>query len=179
MLTIRAATIHDAEAIAHVHVQSWRTTYFGIVPEPYLASLNEADRVLTWRDWLTRDIQVFVANLNGELVGFISGGALREPLPDYDAELFTLYLLQHAQGRAIGTALLKALAKSLHDKNFKSLAVWVLEKNPAVRFYEKSAAHLLSSKEIEIGGIQLTEIAYGWPHLKPLISSESASDPAS
>jgi hypothetical protein len=71
MISIRAATGRDAVAIAHVQVQSWRTTHGGIVPEEYLATLNEAERVLGWRDWLTRDIRVFVADLDGEIVGFI------------------------------------------------------------------------------------------------------------
>jgi hypothetical protein len=77
MVLIRAATQQDASAIAHVHVQSWLTTYAGIVPDDYLASLNEAERVLLWQDWLTRDIQVYVIELDGEVVGFISGGQSR------------------------------------------------------------------------------------------------------
>jgi hypothetical protein len=88
MISIRAATERDAVAIAHVHVQSWRTTYAGIVPEEYLATLNEAERVLLWRDWLTRDLRVYIADLDGEIVGFISGEAIREPVQTYDAELF-------------------------------------------------------------------------------------------
>jgi hypothetical protein len=46
MVLVRAAKEQDASAIAHVHVQSWLTTYSGIVPDDYLASLNEAERVL-------------------------------------------------------------------------------------------------------------------------------------
>ena len=83
MISIRAATGRDAVAIAHVQVQSWRTTHGGIVPEEYLATLNEAERVLGWRDWLTRDIRVFVADLDGEDCGFyrfFSGGAIRDPV---------------------------------------------------------------------------------------------------
>ena len=99
MVSVRAATESDAIAIAHVHIQSWRTTYAGIVPEAYLAALNEAERVLLWQDWLTRDVEVYVADLDGEVVGFASGGQIREPLQDYDAELFAIYLLKTAQGR--------------------------------------------------------------------------------
>src|SRR5258708_36422890 len=104
MVLVRAAKEQDASAIAHVHIQSWLTTYSGIVPEDYLASLNEAERVLLWQDWLTRDIQVYVAEQDGELVGFISGGQIREPLQRYDAELFAIYLVDRAQGRGLGTA---------------------------------------------------------------------------
>lgn len=45
------------------------------------------------------------------------------------------------------------------------MAVWVLEKNPSKHFYEKSGAQLETSKEIEIGGAKLSEVAYGWPAL--------------
>jgi GNAT superfamily N-acetyltransferase len=171
MVSVRVATEQDADAIAHVHVQSWRTTYTGIVPKAYLDSLNEAERVPLWREWLTRDIQVFVADLDGEIVGFISGGAVREPLQDCDAELFAIYLLERAQGRGIGTALLEALAESLKAKGFRSMAVWVLESNTSSHFYERSGALPISSKEVEIGGAMLPVLAYGWPDLAAIGSA--------
>lgn len=109
MASIRVAEVRDAAAIAHVHVQSWMTTYEGIVPVEYLASLNEVDRVSLWQDWLTRDIFVFVAEIEGEAIGFAGGGAIREAVEAYDCELYTLYLLKEAQGRGVGKALLGAV----------------------------------------------------------------------
>jgi L-amino acid N-acyltransferase YncA len=165
MVLIRTATQQDASAIAHVHVQSWLTTYAGIVPDDHLASLNEAEHVLLWQDWLIRDIQTYVAELDGEVVGFISGGQIREPLQEYDAELFAIYLVHQAQRRGLGTALLQKLAQSLRAKEFKGMAVWVLERNPAKHFYQKSGAALVTTKEIEIGGVLLQEVALAWPDL--------------
>jgi hypothetical protein len=46
------------------------------------------------------------------------------------------------------------------------MLVWVLEQNPAVRFYEKAGAQRLMSKQIEIGGVHLPELALGWPDLR-------------
>jgi L-amino acid N-acyltransferase YncA len=175
MVSVRAATEQDASAISHVHIQSWLTTYAGIVPDDYLSSLNEAERVPLWREWLARDIHVYVAELDGEVVGFISGGQIREPLQEYDAELFAIYLLQRAQGIGIGTALLKKLADSLNAKGFKSMAVWVLQNNPSIRFYEKSGALPVSSKKIEIGGALLSELAFAWPDLGMIAASLRSS----
>jgi len=166
MDSIRLAEVQDAAAIAHVHVQSWLTTYKGLVPEEYLASLNEAERVPLWQEWLTRDISVFVAEIEGKIVGFAGGGPIREPLAAYDAELYTIYLLEEVQGRGIGKDLLSAVAEALVGKDHTSMLVWVLEQNPAVRFYEKTGAEHLMSKQIEIGGISLTELALGWPDLR-------------
>jgi GNAT superfamily N-acetyltransferase len=121
-----------------------------------------------WRDWLARDFQVYVAEQDGELVGFICGGQIREPLQRYDAELFAIYLLDRAQGQGLGTALLRKLAESLAARGFKGMTVWVLERNPAIHFYERSGATLVGDKEIEIGGALLREVAFAWPDLAKL-----------
>jgi L-amino acid N-acyltransferase YncA len=168
MLSIRPATQDDAPEIAHVHVESWRTTYAGIVPAEYLANLNEPERATQWQEWLTRDIPVYVAALDGKVVGFIGGGPIREPIETYDAELYAIYLLKHAQGQGIGRQLLQELATSLRSRGFHSMVVWVLEQNPARHFYSRTGAQLLTSKDIEIGGATLTEVAYGWPDLELL-----------
>ena len=166
MASIRVAEVRDAAAIAHVLVQSWVTTYDGIVPTEYLASLNEAERVRLWQDWLTRDISVFVAEIAGEGSGCVGGGAIRESVEAYDSELYTLYLIKEAQGRGVGKALLGAVIQALDEKGYRSMLVWVLEENPAVQFYERAGAQRVTAKEIGIGGVQLSEIALGWSGLE-------------
>ena len=175
-ISIRNAEIQDAAAIAHVHVQSWRTTYSGIVPAEYLTSLNEAERASLWQDWLQRDLCVHVAELEGVVVGFANGGPIREPLGEYGAEMYAIYLLQAAQGKGIGRQLVGALATALLARDFKNMAVWVLEQNPAVHFYERAGAQHLEGKQIEIGGTLLTEIALGWPDLRQLVPKTGFAD---
>ena len=167
-IAIRAARMEDAGAIAHVHVESWRTTYAGIVPDAYLAGLDEILRIRLWREWLSGQALVFVAELDGCVVGFAHGGANREPLEECDAELYSIYLLRDAQKRGIGAGLLRAMANALLERNFKSMAVWVLEQNRSRNFYEKTGAHMAVSKVIEIGGTKLMEVAYAWADLKSL-----------
>ena len=168
MSVIRPALATDAEAIAHVHVQSWRTTYSGIVPDDYLAQLNEGQRAKQWREWLGKDVPILVAEMEKQVVGFAGGGPIREPVKDCDAELYAIYLLQKAQRSQIGSELLRQLASVLSERGFKSMAVWVLEKNPCKLFYPRKGASYALAKEIEIGGAKLTEEAYTWSDLKSL-----------
>ncbi len=168
MPIIRPATKHDAAAIAHVHVQSWRSTYAGIVPETFLASLSEAEHTQQWNEWLQLDLPVFVAEARGKLVGFASGGPIREPLSGFDAELFAIYLLASAQHQRTGTALLQTLAHALTQRGLTSMMAWVLESNASRHFYERTGAHPVQSKTIEIGGISLPAQAFGWPSLATL-----------
>jgi L-amino acid N-acyltransferase YncA len=141
MPLIRPATESDATAIAHVHIQSWRSTYAGIIPTPFLAALNEADRTAQWSEWLKLELPVYVADHLGEIVGFIGGGPIREPVEPYDAELFAIYLLEGAQRQGTGSTLLKALARELHQRGFTNLIAWVLESNVSRHFYEATGAH--------------------------------------
>lgn len=168
MVVLRKAEPADAAAIARVHVESWRTTYAGVVPAEYLASLKEAERTLQWQKWLSGEISAHVAELNGRVAGFVAGGALRETLGDYRAEMYAIYLLKDAQGKGIGRELVSVLAASLRAKGFTNMLVWVLEQNPAVGFYEKLGGRRLGSKQIEIGGLQLPELALGWPDLNEI-----------
>ncbi|WP_348263751.1 GNAT family N-acetyltransferase [Telmatobacter sp. DSM 110680] len=167
-ISIRPAAISDAAAIAHVHVESWQTTYAGIMPDAYLASLDETLRARLWSEWLTAEALVLVAELNGHVVGFAHAGPSREPIKSCDAELYSIYLLQNAQKRGTGSALLRAMATALLQRSFKSMAVWVLEQNRSRNFYERTGGTLIMSQVIEVGGTKLMEVAYAWPDLKKI-----------
>ena len=81
-----------------------------------------------------------------------------------------------AQRKGIGTRLLVELAKQLDNDGFKSMAVWVLEANPATRFYEGSGAARVATKDLEIGGALLPAVAYAWPSIKSIIEPQRARE---
>lgn len=49
-MNIRKARLKDAEGIARVHVDSWRTTYRGIIPDDYLNGLSYEQRTELWKN---------------------------------------------------------------------------------------------------------------------------------
>jgi GNAT superfamily N-acetyltransferase len=165
---VREARQEDASAIAHVHVDSWRSTYRGIVPEGFLAEMSYEDFEDRWRGWLKNvgepRLAYRVAELpSGRIVGFASGGPRHGPLyTDYAGELYTLYLLREHQRVGIGQRLLGSVARGLAEGGTYSLLAWVLACNPSRGFYEAVGGELLGSQEIEIGGARLEEVAYGW-----------------
>lgn len=167
---IRRAVAADAVAIARVHVESWRSTYAGVVPEEILASLNLDERAEMWERMLAaEDGLIFVAEEKASVFGFCCGGKLREDLDSYDAELFAIYLLRESQTRGAGRALFEALVASLQEAGYSGMALWVLKDNPAARFYEHLGGVRIASKQINIGGAHLEEVAYGWPKLEDVL----------
>lgn len=164
---IRAANLDDAGAMARVHVDSWRTTYPGIVPAEYLAGLSYRKRELVWIDILAAGRPAesnFVAETDcGEIVGFAGGGPKREGNPAYPGELYAVYLLEEYQRAGVGRRLVSAVARQLLADGFPSMLTWVLEDNcPARRFYEGLGGTEVGRQTITIGGADLVEVAYGW-----------------
>lgn len=177
--TIRQAGIQDAATIARVHVASWKTTYAGIVPDAYLAGLDEQESARRWADRFAAGEHIaFVAEAQSEtasgIVGFISGGPSREALGNCDAELYAIYLLHPQQRFGAGRLLTHALATALRDMGHQSLLVWALEQNPAVYFYQRLGAVRIAERSIEIGGVNLPELAFAWRSLDDLVRVTSA-----
>lgn len=165
---VREARLEDAEAITKVHIDSWRTTYKGIVPDEFLAKMDYEKRLKDRRERMSKpdpDKGIFVAeDEQGKVVGFAHCGRLRDGDPAYDGELYAIYLYKENQCQGHGKDLLKAVARWLKDHGYKSMLVWVLDENPSKHFYIAQGAQTLDSKTIEIGK-PLLETSYGWPEL--------------
>ena len=163
---IREARVADAPAIARVHVDSWRTTYPGIVSDEHLASLDVAEREDRWRGILGRagDDFTYVATTDaGEIVGFAGGGPERSGDQVYRGELFGIYLLEAYQRQGTGRRLIEVTARRLIEAGMRSMLIWVLTENmPARRFYEALGGEYVREQGITIGGVEIAEVAYGW-----------------
>ena len=101
------ATVEDAHAIGHVHVESWRSSYCEPMPDAVLDGLSVEQRAAFWQKVIERVEAVFVAtDKRGNIVGFVDGGLERERSPVYTAELYALYLIKEQQGHGYGRALM-------------------------------------------------------------------------
>ena len=168
-ISIRQGVVSDAQGIAHVHVAAWKATYRGIVPQSFLDSLDVSSWAEAWKEWLNEGkSHVYVAENNGEPWGFINGGALREPIEGFDAEVYAIYLLPSCQRRGTGKLLIQRLAETLRINGFSQVVVWVLIENPSCGFYEHLGGSRIAQKPIRIGDAELLEVAYGWQDIRTL-----------
>ena len=178
-IRIRSANPSDAGPIARVHVDTWRTTYAGIVPDDYLASLSYVNRESSWGEILAADqpgTSNFVTETHGgEVVGFAGGGPEREGNRTYRGELYAIYLLKEYQRKGIGHRLVSAVAKRLLVDGFSSMLIWVLKDNhPACRFYESLGGEQVGCQTITIGGLDVVEVSYGWKDIAGLAVEHAA-----
>src|SRR5207237_7876125 len=93
---VRLAGPSDAASVARVHVRSWRATYEGLLPAEYLAALDVDDYAGRWERSLQSPFArgtIVVAEQDGQVVGFASGGPVRYGIPRCECEPYPLYRL--------------------------------------------------------------------------------------
>ena len=162
----------DAEALARVHVASWRQTYKGLLPDGYLARMSQPQHARRFARALTRsgpnDVILACAERAG-LVGYAQGGPSRRGVTG-EAEVSTLYLLRGAHGRGLGRRLLADTARALAAVGATSLVISVLRGNAAAcAFYEHLGGEAEPARlEPGPGGGMYHEVAYRWPAIGTL-----------
>ena len=170
---MREATAADAAAISRVHVESWRTTYTGILPLDVIERHAGRRSEEMWRSRLTARPSVesaFVAEHAGRIVGFASCGPARHLLEGLEAEIYALYVLQGHQRRGAGRELVRACARHFVRHGLFGFYLWVLKANRARLFYESLGGVEIGEKSERLGLHSFSEVAYGWHDLTPLVT---------
>jgi GNAT superfamily N-acetyltransferase len=165
VVTVRLAGADDADAIGRIQVESWRAAYTGLMPDETVAGFDVESRQQLWRDGLTRTPQpgsaTFVVENAGEVVGFASLGASREPDGEQEAELYAIYLHPSCWGRGIGRALLHRAEEWMRARGFRRAVLYVLEGNErGERFYRAAGWKPDGSKVDVFQGAAVTELRY-------------------
>lgn len=166
---IKQADIGNAKGIAQVHIDSWKTTYRGIVPQDYLDRLDYEIREQQWRSNIAVS-QVFIAETEDKQVaGFSTGGKERTGnYGDAVGEVYAIYLLQEYQGRGFGKQLIKPIIDNLQQQEMDELIILALEDNPACGFYSNLGGKAIDQLDIEIAGKKLKETVFYWRTLKDI-----------
>ena len=161
MLNIRRAEPNDIRQVSYIHVDTWRAAYRGIIDRNVLNNLSYGrsnDNLRRCFDKLSNFF--YVAEIDGIITGFATGGIQRDEDLLHDGEIYAMYILPRYQNRGIGSKLFLKMAEDFHHEKWHDFLVWCLEKNPAKDFYQRFGAKTQHKKRIRIGGRNLIEIGY-------------------
>jgi ribosomal protein S18 acetylase RimI-like enzyme len=158
---LRRATAGDAEAIAEIQVETWRVAYAHAFSPEFLDNLSVDERRDLWARTLSAGtFDVFVAELGGRVMGFVSSG----PAEDESApgELFALYVEPTGWGKGAGRALLERAERALRDAGLDTAVLWVLEDNPRARRLYEAADWSTDGgrKRLPHGGVDALAVRY-------------------
>ena len=174
-IRIRRGVVDDAAEASRLHAHTWNVSNRGLVPDALLDGLDP----LRWEPLWRRGFEspdptrvVYVAEIDGQIAGFASGGRAREGAPlGYVGEVYALYVHPDRQGRGIGTLVLRAVAAALVERGLVPIVIWTLFDNPRSRgFYEARGGTVVGEKHAPFEGHVLHEVAYGWTDPAPLLA---------
>ncbi|WP_260682012.1 GNAT family N-acetyltransferase [Alkalicoccobacillus porphyridii] len=161
---IRNAVKQDAAGIAKVHVDCWRTTYKGLMPDSLLDNLSYEQRQEQWENGIGTPQQIlFVAeDENQEIVGFACGSKRESAKEPHAGDLMAIYVLEEHQGKGFGKELTAQIFNRLHELGCQTVYVEVLAENKSKFFYESLGAKLYQEEQMSIMGEDLDVLIYQW-----------------
>lgn len=167
-MIIRSAELADASDIAKVNIETWKSTYKGIIDDEYLRSLSYEHREQAIKNLIINSSSdkkyVFVAEDNTYgVIGFATCGIERENDEIFKGELYSIYILKKFQNKGIGKLLYNSVIQRLKENNLIPMIIWVLEENRQARnFYELRGGRKIWERYILIGSQEIKEVAYGF-----------------
>lgn len=167
---IRTASPDDVYKIAGVHVNCWRTTYRGIVPDEKLDAISYEKSAERWKNYFMVDPSdktntILLLDHDDETVGFCAGGKVRKTskrIEGYDGEIKAVYILKEHQGMGYGKKFISIFEEIFQKNGIFSYIIWVLKDNSSKEFYKKLGGKLLTTKTYEIGGKKLKGLCFGY-----------------
>lgn len=137
-ITFRDASIHDVEAIAALHADSWRRHYRGAYPDSFLDGDVLTDRLAVWSARLaapSTEHFTIVAEQSGAVVGFVH--MILDEDPRWGTLLDNLHVTHQLKRHGIGRQLLAEAARELVRRRpvDKRFYLWVLAQNTAAQAF--------------------------------------------
>ena len=190
-MKIRRATAKDATEIGRVYVETWQSSYAGLLPDELLARMSDVRQSAWWSRALENPGEsrgIFVADdEEAGVIGFGSCGPVRE-IPDAFqggldgtetrvGEVFTLYVEPDFQNQGLGRRLLDAMFRQLREQGCDCAVLWMLADNPSRFFYEGLGGAVVGRRTDRMGGTEVEEVAFAWRDLEaPLIRRRLAPE---
>lgn len=151
-VSIREMVDDDVPEVLRIGDAGWRAAYGDILRAE---TIDEA--IDTWYDpemireqIADEDAGNFVAERDGEVVGYVSGGPAEESGVTI---LGAIYVDPDYWGEGIGTALLQEFERDCRDRGDDTIRLHVLADNDiAVSFYRKHGYEAVDERETELFG---------------------------
>lgn len=164
------ATLQDAQSVARLQAQSWRSTYRGMLPDDYLDHRVVDDRLEYWTTRLASFAPdrtlVLKAVSDGSMLGYVC--VLLDEEPKWGARLDNLHVTPESKGTGIGYALFQAAREWIARVSPGTpMHLWCVEANRvARRFYDRQGGTIVESASRSFAGQpSVPEVRYWWPPL--------------
>ena len=159
-VSIRSATIADADAIAALHVASWRSSYRGILSERTLGPALDSERQGHWHGRLATMTPRDTVLIAGD-VGFIAVWGKGDP--GFGVYIDNLHIHPERRSAGLGRRLLGEAMRRVAGRGETGAYLWVFDDNTrAIDFYRRLGGEIVEGGLDEIDGVQVAHSRIVW-----------------
>lgn len=136
---IRRAVIDDAESLANIIVESWRTAYSSIIPENEITKfLDKQRRQQQFERFIQDEETILIGIYEGIPCGLVFANKDNDEQLEECGSIYSIYLLEEYWGKGLAANLMDKVISILKDEGCRRVLLWVYEENTrAIGFYEK------------------------------------------
>lgn len=146
---IKRLTAEYIDDIAIAHRLAWQAGFRGILSDPLLDTLTDAEFIEGWKDTIRRSRRTnLIKVIEYEAVGFVSFGSPYDAQETVKAEIYGIYVHPHYWRKKIGYELITAAMKEIRKKDgYNGAILWTMSKNTrSAAFYREVGFRVTNQK---------------------------------
>lgn len=161
-IVIRKKKIEDVEKCIDINIKEWWSTYKRLIPDDVISKLQVKDqnRIDNAIKTVKEKNNTFVAEVNGEVVGFSSYGKSRDENYSNSGEIYSCYVLDEYHGMKIGRMLADKAMGELIKGGYKTMITKCLVGNPFNEWHKALNGVFAGETTTNILGYEFNENVY-------------------
>ena len=158
---IRLANKNDCVELSRLKHKVWETTYRGIYPNDKIDNFDyEKNTEKFIRIIDNPEIELYVVEYEGKIIGYMDFGIPVRPFKDYKQEIGLLYILKEYQGKGIGKHLFNIAYENIKKTGVNEFIISCNKYNiPAQKFYEKMGGEIIEI-DVDNEDMSIPQIKY-------------------
>ena len=177
----REANENDAYGFEFVAANSWKDTYWDLLPQEYL--INRINRLSNTKELEIKlnsikeyiknnPNRVFVALDNDKVVGILEIGENTSKYKEY-GHLEAIYVLPEYKGQEIGKNLFLLAIKKLIELGYNKMQLECMNGNNTINFYKKYRGIELETTKRNIYGTEVDVIIVIFENIKEILEENT------
>jgi ribosomal protein S18 acetylase RimI-like enzyme len=162
-MLIRPIKESDIQAVAKVHVESWKVGYRGILSDRLLEQLQPERFEKVWVEILKQKNRMnLLVEENKRTIGFTGFEIAPKDKQTLEGEIIGLYVDPFAWRRGAGACLTEQALVQMKKNGFETAFLWTMIRNTIAKsFYEKMGFKISQEKRTsERAGEHFDEVKY-------------------
>ena len=157
-IKIRKAKIGDEKILAFIQTESWKNAFKDIISETDLEKYTNITKAEEMYSRVLKEnyAENFILEIDGKPHCIAAWSKARNLAYSDSAELICIHSLCDNWGKGYGSMMMTHILNEIKNAGFKSVLLWVFEKNTRARkFYEKHGFELTDRTQVSYGAVEV------------------------